>query len=415
MNILIDMRPFYSPEMQKGNMYSENLLRALFRNHPNDVFYLWTAGEKRPKLAMDFEKYSHVKWVHTKISHSKLNFWIQSFSYPYIDDIVETQAMKEGKMAWISQVDAAIFLAPTIAPIERNCLKVYVCESLAPLHYSQVYTSETQKIHSKKNYERMLETADLVVTPSEFLKEDICATFPKKAEEEKITALGAGVLEEFSEVEKNIAEENILEKELFLEKEEEEKEDITEKLPEEFFFVRGVEPHFRNFAPLVQAYKLFQSRFGDTSWKIVIEETEKNDLEEWMDHHEDIHIFPPLNPEERASVLQKTQCFLYPSPYDGDGVAIVEAMRQNAPVLSSSFAALPEIYLETAISFDPTSYVSVLRAMKKIFRDEKKRDEIIEPANERSFHSRFRWDDISQHFMHRIAERIEEKEEEDDE
>lgn len=399
--------------MSGGDMYSYDLLQALFRNNTSDLFYLWTAGDKRPKDLPIFEEYPHVKWVHTRISHKALDFYNSVFSFPYIDDIVETQAMKDGQLPWVSQIDAAVFLLPTNAPIERNCLKVYVCHSLAPIHYPSICRAEKKKLYSKSNYKKAIESADLVFTPSEFLKDDLLDIFAKKIESKHVIPLGCGVLEDYG-VEVEMPQEKVLEKELFKDKEEQEQEDITHSLPDNFFFVRGINPYFGNISSLLKAYELFRSRFAQNSWSLVIEEELKGDLQEFFADIPGVKVLPPLSDKERAAVLKQSQCFLYLSLYDMTGTALVEAMRQETVIISSTFGALPEVYHESVLECDPTAYLSILRAMKKVFREEDVTAELIEKAKDRSYHSRFRFDDIAHHMMHSIAERIEEKEEEQD-
>ena len=53
-----------------------------------------------------------------------------------------------------------------------------------------------------------------------------------------------------------------------------------------------------------------------------------------------------------------TDCFVYPSLYEGFGFPPLEAMACGAPVLASNVSAIPEIVGDAAETFDPTDSVS---------------------------------------------------------
>lgn len=413
MNIGIDMRPFSTPSMGSGSLYCEDLLRALFRNHTSHVFFLWTTGSRKPKNLPTFEKYSNVKWIHTPINNKTLEIWIKVLDYPYIDDIIETQAMKNGNMAWTSGLDVTISLAPSHIPMERNGLKVQIIEHCSYLHFPELYSSQTQKSHKRKQYSREIDNTDLILVPSKFVKKDIVKEF-SNADEEKITVIGAGVLLDFQSMESDEKTQDLLEKELFLEHQEKEEQTLEKEiLPEKFFFTRGIEPHHGNTEQILKAYALFRARFVDEAWDMIIEEKEVGDLDDFPEI-EGVKILPPLEQKERNRIFLLAQCFFYPAIYDGDGVSIIEAMRLKCPVICSRYGALPEIYRDSALHFEPFSEHSILKAMKNIFKQVKSKNTIlIEKAFERSNHSRFQWDDIAMHMIHRIGERIEEKEDED--
>jgi glycosyltransferase involved in cell wall biosynthesis len=58
-----------------------------------------------------------------------------------------------------------------------------------------------------------------------------------------------------------------------------------------------------------------------------------------------------------------TDCFVYPSLYEGFGFPPLEAMACGAPVLASNISAIPEIVGEAADMFDPTDSASLDRSL----------------------------------------------------
>ncbi len=411
MHILLDARPFFSENFPKEKMYSEDLFQALFRNFPSDIFYIWTVGEKRKKNFFSFslEQYPNVKHVHTHASESRIDFMMRNFGYPKIDDIAETEAMKKGMLPWIGKFEAAVFFAPYPSPVEDNCLKVCCINDFSELHFPEYFSGDEKSLYSKSAYKKELGSADLILTPSYFVKNDVKKTFG--VEEEKIYVMGSGILEVIQASNDDILktkEERAAEKKL-----QEEEEKKIENLPEEFFFARGIFSQLNNFDALIKAYTLFCARFGaEKSWKLVIEEEKLNSLNELKSDESPFVIIPPLSDEERIEVLEKAKAFLYPSMYDGVGKPVLEAMRCGCPVASSTFGALPEVYENVAIPFDPTSHLSILRAMKKLFLEKEIREKLSEAGKELSYDSKFLWDDIAERFMHKLQEKREDKDEE---
>jgi glycosyltransferase involved in cell wall biosynthesis len=57
-----------------------------------------------------------------------------------------------------------------------------------------------------------------------------------------------------------------------------------------------------------------------------------------------------------------TDCFVYPSLYEGFGFPPLEAMACGAPVLASNASAIPEIVGDAAQTFDPTDSASFDRS-----------------------------------------------------
>lgn len=398
MHILLDARPFLSQKSSLEGIYSEDLLQALFRNFPSDTFYIWTAGRVRPTSIFSFslDIYPNVKCIHSHIKKKKIDFFLKYFSYPKIDDIAETEAMKKGLLPWIGKIDVAIFLAPYPSPVEDNCVKVSCVNDFSALHFPEYFSPSERKIHTKSSYKKEFSSADVLVVPSKFVKDDLLKIF-RKEDEEKIFIMGSGILE-IESLQQN-TNEDILKTEEERKAEKKEEEKVVDSLPSHFFFVRGIFSELHNLSALMKAYALFASRFGKNAWSLVIEEEKLGDLSDFSQKHSHCIVLPPLSLKERVEVLEKADTFLYPSLYDGVGKPVLEAMRCGTPVLSSCFGSLPEVYEKTALSFDPTSYLSLLDGMKRVFTHEKIRNDIAEAGKKRSYESQFLWDDIALRFM----------------
>lgn len=159
------------------------------------------------------------------------------------------------------------------------------------------------------------------------------------------------------------------------------------RLPERFIlFVGGIYPQ-KNFAGLLHAYSLMA---GDVPHQLVVAGGMR-----WK-YREDLNFIKEKNLENRIQFLgwvdyedvpalyNLTDCFVYPSFYEGFGLCLVEAMACGCPVVGASTGALPEVSRNVAILVDPKSYVEMKNAILKVIFDADLRQQIIRRGLERS-------------------------------
>ena len=79
-----------------------------------------------------------------------------------------------------------------------------------------------------------------------------------------------------------------------------------------------------------------------------------------MDEHseDDVVCVGFVSDMDVVSLYNCTDCFVYPSLYEGFGFPPLEAMACGAPVLASNASAIPEIVGDAAEQFDPTDSAS---------------------------------------------------------
>jgi hypothetical protein len=79
-----------------------------------------------------------------------------------------------------------------------------------------------------------------------------------------------------------------------------------------------------------------------------------------MDEHSetDVVCVGFVSDMDVVALYNCTDCFVYPSLYEGFGVPPLEAMACGAPVLASNASAIPEIVGDAAETFDPTDSAS---------------------------------------------------------
>ncbi|MCK4919697.1 MAG: glycosyltransferase family 4 protein [Bacteroidales bacterium] len=82
--------------------------------------------------------------------------------------------------------------------------------------------------------------------------------------------------------------------------------------------------------------------------------------------------------------------FIFPSYYEGFGLPILEAFKNECPVLLSSSSCFPEIAGDAAIFFEAKSMQSIRKIVRSIDENEGLRKELIKKGNKRLQH--FSWE-----------------------
>lgn len=369
MYIAIDMRPWAENLPEKGDFFSEELLHAFFRNHPSDIFILWTTGNHELPEHLLFDEYNNTRVLHTATSSHNISFYTDWFSGIEIDDMVETEAMKQGMMPWIERIGIAFFSSFQPWKTEENCFSVQMVNSLSFLHSSNTLG----KYYQSKNVRKIFSQANMVVVPSMFSLQE--CQYLTNIPTEKIFLSSIGISKEI--IPTPHSSEN----------------DIWKSLPEHFFLVRAEDPSGAMVA--LKAFELFKTRFPESNWEMIIEEPTAGSLHFLYDKREKLHILAPLSQAHHQSVLQKAGVFIDTSQNDAIGFSVLQALRYEIPCIVSNFGALPEIASTNALFFDPTKSTELYTQMKLIIENPEMRQEMKEKGRIRSRDARFFIDDIA--------------------
>ena len=69
-------------------------------------------------------------------------------------------------------------------------------------------------------------------------------------------------------------------------------------------------------------------------------------------YKDDIIMPGYISKQEKRYLFENTKCFVYPSLYEGFGLPILEAMANNALVVTANNSSLPEVGGNVALYFD---------------------------------------------------------------
>ena len=82
-----------------------------------------------------------------------------------------------------------------------------------------------------------------------------------------------------------------------------------------------------------------------------------------------IHFTGFVSDTELVNLYNASECFVFPSFYEGFGLPILEAMACGRPVACSGVSAMPEVAKGAGLLFDPGNPASITRAMADVLTD----------------------------------------------
>lgn len=234
-----------------------------------------------------------------------------------------------------------------------------------------------QRLFLKKSCKK----ADLIMADSKATKEDIKEIFKIKDDKINVVYLGTNFSEGYS-VNKD------------------EESEILNKFKVEdknyLFFVSTIEPR-KNIITLVKAFeKLKESKkstlklilAGGLGWKYEeILEAINNSK-----YKDEINLAGYISKKEKECLLHNAKCFVYPSLYEGFGLPILEAMANEAIVVTSNISSIPEVGGDVAYYFnDVKDFTELSKVIKKVLTisDEEKKKKIKQGIEQTK---KFTWD-----------------------
>ena len=243
------------------------------------------------------------------------------------------------------------------------------------------YPSKSLAFFYKKFTPRSLEKSKAIVTVSEFSKENISKQY--KINEEKITVVYNSVDENFSPI-------NI-----------EERENIKEKYAggNEYFIYKGELRTENNLVNLLKAFSAFKKR-QKSGMQLLMLIDNNSAYEKLVESlrlfrfKDEVKLLIDLPASEIVKAISAAYAFVYPSFFEGFPKQIIEAMRCEVPVITSSTSAMPEICGDAALYFDPKNFKEIAVQMMLLFKDEALRKNLIEKGKMQA--KKYSWNKTSQ-------------------
>jgi glycosyltransferase involved in cell wall biosynthesis len=173
--------------------------------------------------------------------------------------------------------------------------------------------------------------------------------------------------------------------------------------PEYYLYAGTLSPH-KNLTVVLDAMKRLRSRQGKRAPTLVVAgRSSAADVDRFAGEvsdrglSADVIVTGYTSDDELAALMSGALGFVFPSLYEGFGLAPLEALACGAPVLVSNAASLPEVVGGAGVLLDPRDVDDWTTAMGRIATDRRQREELRLGATRRA--ARFRWSTTNERIL----------------
>ena len=150
-------------------------------------------------------------------------------------------------------------------------------------------------------------------------------------------------------------------------------------LPKNYILFVGDREKYKNFHLLAEAFKIVSLKYDDLKFVLAGGGPITYGDSEFLRRHSilDKTIQLSASDEQLNTLYKNAICFVYPSLYEGFGLPILEAFKNNCPVLLSNCSCFEEIAGDAAQYFEGQSLEALVSKLTYIIENESTRKEMI--------------------------------------
>ena len=253
------------------------------------------------------------------------------------------------------------------------------------IHRLKIVGSKKNTIIHKLFFKKCCKDADFIIAISKSTKMDLMELFNIKEEKIKVIYLGTNFTNNYD-----------------LTKEKE--EDILKKFNIEnknyLFFISTIEPR-KNITTIVKAFEDFKNKNKNDNLKLILAGglgwKYKNIIKtiDNSKYKQDINLVGYISEQEKLCLFHNTKGFIYPSLYEGFGMPILEAFKNDAIVITSDVSSMPEVGGDAAFYLkNVKDEIELSDLIKRVnLLDENEKKEIIEKGHNQI--DKFTWEKCS--------------------
>lgn len=318
-----------------------------------------------------------VKFNFSDLRHDRVSFLRYAeaiYNYPNLYDLLHTHTrLFNGSLALNTKdMDYLLTTSPiSLRPSKSYTALVQVLHDVIPLVTFYHPGGKWEAISVSNQTKSMIKHSDVILSVSEFSKQEILRIFPGAENERKIKIIHQPIPvfdEVLKEAESPEVQKSVLE---------------TFKLTSsEYLFYIGFLETRKNIEKMIQAYLALRTKIN-IPLVLAGEIDPENETIKKLIKSKKVVFLGSVTNTEKFVLLKHARAFLFPSFYEGFGIPPLEAMKMGCPVLTSNQSSIPEVCGDAALYVDPYSISSLIDGIYEICTNETLRSRLIVNGYER--------------------------------
>lgn len=242
-----------------------------------------------------------------------------------------------------------------------------VCKYISTIHDTVPYIYQKEYYKSKLSWwicyglkmKIAIKNSDIIITDSEYSKNDIIKYF--KVDPNKIKLVYLSADKKFKIVENNVVEE--IRKKFKLDNN------------ERYILGIGGKEFRKNVVSLIKAFNKYKAYNNDDVKLIIVGKQGVDDKVNNM--NKDVIYTGFVEDNELVALYNGATAFVYPSLYEGFGLPPLEAMACGTAVITSNTTSIPEVVGDAAYLVNPEDVNEISIGIDKVINNEDLRKELI--------------------------------------
>jgi glycosyltransferase involved in cell wall biosynthesis len=120
---------------------------------------------------------------------------------------------------------------------------------------------------------------------------------------------------------------------------------------------------------------------------------------------DDVIFTGPVTEEEKITLMQGAQVFVFPAIYEGFGLMVLEAFATQTPVVIADNSSLPEVAGDAALKVPTMDHKAMAEAIGKLLADKSLRQKLTELGRKRA--ENFSWEKAAKFTLDYLKEAVE--------
>jgi len=367
MRIGIDIRSLSANRQTGVDEYICNLLPSLFREGENDQFHLLYNSflGNIPEKIEFWKKFNNVEIYEYHWPSKLLNLSLWQLGYPKLDKL-------------INKIDVFFLPNVTFSAFSKNIPRVVTFHDLSFEHFPEFFSPYGRLWHWLVNPRKQAKEASKIITVSRTTAEDIHSKY--RIKRKNIVTIPLGLSPVFQKENKNKLE------------------GIRKKynLPQTpaILFLGTLEPR-KNISSLILAFNEFKKRTGSPHCLILAGQPgwsfkKSLDFIKKSEFKDDIILPGIIDNEDRPSIYQMAEIFVFPSYLEGFGLPPLEAMASKTPVICSASSSLLEVFGRHALLINPHDIGELSWTIERVVGDKALQKSLI--LDGEKYAKKFSWE-----------------------